>query len=145
MVRCYETLIVLRSTWQHYLPCIICTKNIFFKHYPYLNLSPNRFTIYPICSQSRDAQIHHLMKEEYERAESAKKQKEIERYQENVHYQEELERQLEVSLSERPPDLIILACLYAFRFTACLYALRFTVKFSKHLETVTCQCQSLLV
>ena len=44
----------------------------------------------------REAEIAKLMKQEHERAASAKKAKELERYQEDVRYQQELERQLEV-------------------------------------------------
>ena len=46
--------------------------------------------------QARDAEIAKQMKEEHERAASALKQKQLEEYEANVRYQQELERQLEV-------------------------------------------------
>ncbi len=48
--------------------------------------------------QKRESEIAHDMKVEHERASAALRQKEIERYEENVHYQQQLEKQLEVSL-----------------------------------------------
>ena len=45
----------------------------------------------------RDAEIARLMKEEHARAEDAKKERDLERHQENIRYQQELERQLEVN------------------------------------------------
>lgn len=45
----------------------------------------------------RESEIVKLMKEESERAVEEEKNKEIERYREGYRYQQELERQLEVS------------------------------------------------
>ena len=46
---------------------------------------------------ARDAEIARAMKEESERATAAERQKEVEQYEAEIRYQQELERQLEVS------------------------------------------------
>ena len=45
---------------------------------------------------ARDSEIAKQMKEEHERAAEAEKRKELEQYEAEVRYQQELERQLEV-------------------------------------------------
>ena len=66
-------------------------------------MSLRHFSSHP-PNQARDAEIARLMKDESARAESEEERKLVERYQESVRYQQELEKQLEEQERRKQED-----------------------------------------